>query len=59
MAQFNSKHWKTQIGFILIKLETSKKNSQRHLTNLLAKQPETTTPRPHATYPTTLIVERI
>ena len=59
MAQFNSKHWKTQIGFILIKLETSKKNPQRHLTNLLAKQPETTTPRPHATYPTALIVKCI
>ena len=27
---------------------------QRHLTNLLAKQPKTTTPRLHATYPLTL-----
>ena len=29
------------------------KNCQGHPTNLLVKQPITTTPRPHATYPMT------
>ena len=32
----------------------SKKNCQGHPTNLLVKQPKTTTPRLHATYPMTL-----
>ena len=34
--------------------EPSKKNCQGHLTNLLVKQPKTTTPRLHAIYPMTL-----
>ena len=57
MMLFNLKHQKTQIlskGSTLNQPEASKKNCQGHPTNLLVKQPKTTTPRLHATYPMTL-----
>ena len=54
MVLFDLKHWKTQIisrSFTLNYSEVSKKNCQGHPTNLVVKQPKTTTPRLHATYP--------
>ena len=54
MVEFDSKRWETQIlskGSTLNLPETYKKNCQSQLTNLLAKQPKTTTLRLHLTYP--------
>ena len=53
MVQFCWKHWNTQIfpkDSTLNQLEITRKNCQRHPTNLIAKQSKTTT----ATCPTTL-----
>ena len=57
MVLFNLKHWKTQIlakGSTLNQPDASKKNCQGHSTNLLVKQPKSTTPRLHAMNPVTL-----